>query len=159
VFPEGLGAGGMLPITFTLIAETMPARHRGCLMVLIGGDAAAAYVITGWLAGTALLVADPLADRPAHGPAAGLAQPLDPRVTTLLDRVGPRRRSPDHYGHLRRGDARWPGARAVGETRTDSHYWRLLRPPFVGITLAVGVLGLAVGLITYGFQLWNPMNL
>jgi putative MFS transporter len=28
-FLMGIGAGGMLPIAFTLIAETIPARHRG----------------------------------------------------------------------------------------------------------------------------------
>src|ERR671936_579096 len=40
----------MLPITFSLLAETIPARHRGWLMVLIGGDVAGAYIITSWLA-------------------------------------------------------------------------------------------------------------
>lgn len=39
-FLMGIGAGGMLPITFALIAETVPARHRGWLMVLIGGGVA-----------------------------------------------------------------------------------------------------------------------
>jgi putative MFS transporter len=46
----GLGAGGMLPIIYALIAETIPARHRGWVMVLVGGDVAAAYIITSWLA-------------------------------------------------------------------------------------------------------------
>lgn len=48
-FLMGLGVGGMLPITFALMAETIPARHRGWLMVLIGGDVAGAYLITSWL--------------------------------------------------------------------------------------------------------------
>src|SRR5205814_2973867 len=51
-FVMGLGAGGMLPITFALMAETVPARHRGWLMVLIGGDVAGAYIIISWLAST-----------------------------------------------------------------------------------------------------------
>lgn len=33
----GLSAGGMLPIAYTLLAETIPARHRGWAVVLIGG--------------------------------------------------------------------------------------------------------------------------
>ncbi|HYS38594.1 MAG TPA: MFS transporter, partial [Pseudonocardiaceae bacterium] len=33
-FAMGIGAGGMLPIAFALIAETIPARHRGWLIVL-----------------------------------------------------------------------------------------------------------------------------
>jgi putative MFS transporter len=49
-FIMGLGVGGMLPIMFTIMAETIPARHRGWLLVLIGGDVAGAYIITSWLA-------------------------------------------------------------------------------------------------------------
>ena len=49
-FIMGLGAGGMLPIAYALLAETIPARHRGWLMVVIGGDIAGAYIITSWLA-------------------------------------------------------------------------------------------------------------
>lgn len=44
-----LGVGGMPPITFSLMAEAIPARHRGWLMVLIGGDVAGAYIIVSWL--------------------------------------------------------------------------------------------------------------
>jgi putative MFS transporter len=36
-FMMGAAAGGMLPITFTLMAETIPARHRGWLPVALGG--------------------------------------------------------------------------------------------------------------------------
>jgi putative MFS transporter len=36
-FMMGAAAGGMLPITFTLMAETIPARHRGWLLVALGG--------------------------------------------------------------------------------------------------------------------------
>ena len=50
-FVMGIGAGGMLPIAFALLVETIPARHRGWLVVLVGGDIAGAYVLTSWLAG------------------------------------------------------------------------------------------------------------
>ena len=33
----GLGAGGMLPIAFALLAEIAPVRNRGFLIVLLGG--------------------------------------------------------------------------------------------------------------------------
>ena len=49
-FIMGLAAGGMLPIAYALMAEAIPARHRGWLMVVIGGDIAGAYIITSWLA-------------------------------------------------------------------------------------------------------------
>ncbi|HEY3260815.1 MAG TPA: MFS transporter, partial [Pseudonocardiaceae bacterium] len=48
-FLMGAAVGGMLPIAFALLAETIPARHRGWLMVLIGGDVAGAYVLTSYL--------------------------------------------------------------------------------------------------------------
>jgi len=36
-FLMGLGAGGMLPVTYALMAETMPSKHRGWALVLLGG--------------------------------------------------------------------------------------------------------------------------
>jgi len=36
-FLMGIGAGGMLPVAFALLAEIMPTRHRGWCLVLIGG--------------------------------------------------------------------------------------------------------------------------
>src|SRR5581483_4151935 len=48
-FLMGIGAGGMLPVAFALLSETMPARHRGWALVLIGGDVAGAYLLVSWL--------------------------------------------------------------------------------------------------------------
>src|SRR5206468_11829446 len=36
-FLMGLSAGGMLPIAYTLLAETVPTSHRGWFLVLLGG--------------------------------------------------------------------------------------------------------------------------
>lgn len=36
-FMMGLGAGGMLPVTYALLAEIMPTKHRGWCLVLVGG--------------------------------------------------------------------------------------------------------------------------
>src|SRR5947208_5535137 len=36
-FMMGVGAGGMLPVTYALLAETMPSKHRGWALVLVGG--------------------------------------------------------------------------------------------------------------------------
>ncbi|MGH9072227.1 MAG: MFS transporter, partial [Acidimicrobiales bacterium] len=41
-FVMGLGAGGLLPIAYTLLAETIPARHRGQVVVLVAGVGTAA---------------------------------------------------------------------------------------------------------------------
>jgi len=36
-FMMGVGAGGMLPVAYALLAEIMPTRHRGWCLVLVGG--------------------------------------------------------------------------------------------------------------------------
>jgi len=36
-FMMGVAAGGMLPVTYALLAEMMPSRHRGWSLVLVGG--------------------------------------------------------------------------------------------------------------------------
>src|SRR3982751_4294648 len=36
-FLMGVAAGGMLPVTYALLAETMPSRQRGWALVLVGG--------------------------------------------------------------------------------------------------------------------------
>ena len=36
-FLMGAAAGGMLPVTYALLAEMMPSRHRGWSLVLVGG--------------------------------------------------------------------------------------------------------------------------
>jgi putative MFS transporter len=36
-FLMGAAAGGMLPVAYALLAETIPSRHRGWAMVLVGG--------------------------------------------------------------------------------------------------------------------------
>ena len=36
-FMMGAAAGGMLPVTYALLAEMMPSKHRGWTLVLVGG--------------------------------------------------------------------------------------------------------------------------
>jgi putative MFS transporter len=40
-FMMGMAAGGMLPVTYALLAEMMPSRHRSWSLVLVGGLGAA----------------------------------------------------------------------------------------------------------------------
>jgi putative MFS transporter len=49
-FAMGAAAGGMLPVTYALLAETMPSKQRGWALVLVGGLGAAG----GYLAASAL---------------------------------------------------------------------------------------------------------
>jgi putative MFS transporter len=161
-FMMGIGVGGMLPITFALMAETIPARHRGWLMVLIGGDIAGAYVITSWL--SAKLV-------PHYswrilwliGIPTGLLLlllnrwiPESPRYLIARGRRAEAEAIMARYGAR---EVEVPEAVAQGEVSAPVGYLTLLRRPFLGPTAAITVLGLGVGLITYGFQLWVPTNL
>jgi len=167
-FVMGLGVGGMLPIMFTLMAETIPARHRGWLLVLIGGDVAGAYIVTSWLA-------------------AALVPTLSWRILwliglptgvllVLLSRWIPE--SPRFLlAHGRTEEAkeimRRYGAAIVPETAPQADvssrvetggtggagFRELFRPPFVRASVMVVLLGLGIGLVSFGFQLWIPSNL
>ena len=41
-FRIGIATGGMVPICQALLAEAIPARYRGCLMIPIADDVAGA---------------------------------------------------------------------------------------------------------------------
>jgi putative MFS transporter len=159
-FVMGLGVGGMLPITFALIAETVPARHRSWLMVLLGGDVAGGYLLTSWLSAELT---------PTYGwrilwliglPTGLLLLALNrwiPESPRFLVEHG---RHAEASALLRRYGARvtteslsGPAARGPGGFRD------LGRPGLLGPTVVVLLFAVAVGLVTFGFQLWIPSNL
>jgi putative MFS transporter len=162
-FFMGIGAGGMLPIAFALMAETVPARHRGWLMVLIGGDVAGAYVITSWLAGaltphyswrimwliglpTGLLLIG-LNHWIPESPRYLLASGRPDAAAAVMRRFGAEVVTAD--------DEETP---AAGDPVRDS-VRQLISPPFLGPTAAITILAIGIGFVTYGFQLWIPTNL
>ncbi|HVZ49712.1 MAG TPA: MFS transporter [Gemmatimonadaceae bacterium] len=164
-FIMGLGVGGMLPIVFALMAEIVPARHRGWVMVLIGGDVAGAYIATSWLAST---VGAPDAFGWRILWLLGLPTGI---VLVLLNRWIPE--SPRYLIQRGRDDEaravmRRYGAQIVDDTESElatvehgvAGTWRqLLDRHFGGLTAVILVFGLGVGLVTFGFQLWIPSNL
>ena len=161
-FVMGLGVGGMLPITFALLAETVPSRHRGWLMVLVGGDVAGAYIITSWLSAELT---------PTYGwrilwllgLPTGLMLillnrwiPESPRFLIQSGRDADARAVMQRYGAglVEAG----PSELEVEEGVRDG--WRqLVAGPFRGLSGVVALFGLGVGLVTFGFQLWIPSNL
>lgn len=161
-FLMGLGAGGMLPITFTLLAETIPARHRGWLLVLIGGDIAGAYLITSWL--SAELVPHYswrilwLMQMPTGLLLIVLNRwiPESPRFLLAQGRTIEARAVLDRY-HAAILPVESPEGN--GSQHTTGCYAALFRKPYLGPTGALLLLGLGVGLMTYGFQLWIVTNL
>lgn len=161
-FIMGLGVGGMLPIMYTIMAETIPARHRGWIMVLIGGDVIGAYILTSWLA--AELV-------PVYswrilwliGLPTGLLLiflnrwiPESPRYLLMRGQREEARQVMKRYGAVVVEDNT---TRLKVERGVQDRLSQLFKPPFHRLTLAVVVLALGVGLVSFGFQLWIPSNL
>ncbi len=161
-FIMGLGVGGMLPIMFTIMAETIPARHRGWLLVLIGGDVAGAYIITSWLA-SALVPSLSWRILWLLGFPTGVLLillsrwiPESPRFLLAHGRTDEASAIMKRYGAVIVSD---PGSRIDPESRASSGLGQLFRPPFLRATVVVVLLGLGVGLVSFGFQLWIPSNL
>jgi putative MFS transporter len=163
-FIMGLGVGGMLPIGFALLCETVPRRHRGWMMVMVGNSVALAYIVVSWLASTWA--------SPAHFGwrllwLVGLPTGI---LLLLLNRWIPE--SPRfllRYGRDEEAAAvmRRYGAAVLAEQKSElavekdltSGLRQLFKPPFVGLSLAVVLLALGIGMTQYGFQQWMPSNL
>lgn len=161
-FVMGLGAGGMLPVIFTLISETIPARHRGWLLVLIGGDVAAAYIITSWLS-SALVPLYSWRILWLIGLPTGLALlllsrwiPESPRYLIARGRMTEARAVMETYGAaVVEGD----DALADVDAQVEDRYAQLFRAPFARLTASTLLVAIGIGLVTFGFQLWIPSNL
>ena len=161
-FLMGIAVGGMLPICYALLAETIPARHRGWLMILIGADIAGAYIATSWLA-SALVPTYSWRILWLIGLPTGF-------VFVLLNRWIPE--SPrflitqGREAEAREVMARY-GAAIAEESKSEldvesgvANRWReLVSPQFLGMTLVVGCLALGSGFVLFGFNLWMPTNL
>lgn len=160
-FLMGIGAGGMLPIAFTLMAETIPARHRGWLMVLIGGDVAGAYVITSWLAGA-------LTPHYSWRIMWLLGLPTGLLLIALNHWIP---ESPRYLLATGRADAaeavmRRFGAQIVTDEAAEKVPGRspnglrlLFSRSSARTCAAIIILAIGIGFVTYGFQLWIPTNL
>jgi MFS transporter, putative metabolite:H+ symporter len=163
-FCMGLGVGGMLPITFALMSENIPARHRGWLMVLIGGDIAGAYIITSWLAST-YAAPDRFGWRLLWliGMPTGLVLillnrwiPESPRFLLQHGREDEAKAVMARYGAVVVCD---PRPEQAVERDLRSTFRQLFTGPFIGLSAAAVLLALSVGMTQYGFQQWMPSNL
>jgi MFS transporter, putative metabolite:H+ symporter len=161
-FIMGLGVGGMLPIMFTIMAETIPARHRGWLLVLIGGDVAGAYILTSWLA-AALIPTLSWRILWLLGFPTGVFLillnrwiPESPRFLLAHGRTDEAAEIMKRYGAV---IVREPATQLDIDARTGVRTRELFRPPFLRGSIVVVLLGLGIGLVSFGFQLWIPSNL
>lgn len=164
-FLMGLSAGGLLPITFTLMAESIPAAHRGWLLVALGGlGTAAGYLV----ASGAAAMLEPLFSWRILW-MLGLPTGL---LLIFLNRYipeSPRYLASKGLNHEARqvlqrfsgGQHQSEGAVIVEESVpvASAGFHRLLSGPYAGITLGLVAAGVAWGLVNFGFILWLPTNL
>lgn len=163
-FLMGLSAGGLLPITFALMAESVPARHRGWLLVALGGLGTTAGYLAA--AGSATLLEPLFSWRILW--LLGLPTGM---IVILLNRYIPE--SPRYLAsrgmthEARQVLTRFSGAHhseqnVVVEPEPDTGHASLrdlFRAPYTGITWGLTTAGIAWGLVNFGFLLWLPTNL
>jgi putative MFS transporter len=161
-FVMGLAVGGMLPICYSLLAETIPARHRSWLMILVGADIAGAYIITSWIA-VALVPTYSWRILWLIGLPTGL-------VFIVLNRWIPESprfllangRDEEAEGVMRRFGAVVVDRQVTEpevDSRVRSRWAQLASGELLGLSAVVGVLALGSGLVLFGFNLWIPSNL
>lgn len=163
-FAMGWGVGGMLPIMFTLMAESIPAKHRGWMMVLIGGDIAGAYIITSALASWLVphyswrilwLIGFPTGFLLIF---LNRWIPESPRYLINNGRLKEAQQVMKRFGAIAVKEKIIP-ILAEKDKNIKSQFKQLFRPPFLGLTATVGILALGGGFVQFGFQLWIPSNL
>ena len=168
-FLMGAGAGGMLPVAYALLAETMPSRHRGWVLVLVGGLGA----IGGYFAASgfsALLV--PifswrilwLINLPTGLLLIALGRliPESPKFLVARGRNAEAHAVMARFGMVSREMATDEDNDFIaslndsGEASPAANLWTR---DIVGKTAALTVAALAWGLINFGLLLWMPNDL
>ncbi len=167
-FLMGAGAGGMLPVTYALLAETMPSRHRGWALVLVGGLGAVGgyFAASGfstllvptfswrilWLINlpTGLLLVCLGAFIPESAKFL-LSRGRDAEAHKVMARFGARGRT------LAEGED--DPAEVIGHGHAAGPEPRLWTPGLIGRTAALSIAAVAWGLINFGLLLWLPSDL
>ncbi|MBC7673222.1 MAG: MFS transporter, partial [Polaromonas sp.] len=161
-FVMGLAVGGMLPICYALLAETIPARHRSWLMILVGADIAGAYILTSWLA-VALVPTYSWRILWLIGLPTGLLLillnrwiPESPRFLLANGRDDEARVVMQRFGAVVVEQAAADDAVVV---QGGSWFRALAAGKLLYLTAVIGCLALGSGLVLFGFNLWMPSNL
>ena len=173
-FLMGMGAGGMLPVTYALLAETMPSKHRGWALVLVGGLGAAGgyFAASGfssllvpifswrilWLlnlpTGLLLILMGGLIPESAKFL---LARGRDAEAQRVMARFGTTSHKlaegeedeTEVIGH----------SHHIGHAHDHDPHEKLWTPGLIGKTAALTIAAIAWGLINFGLILWMPNDL
>ena len=168
-FLMGAAAGGMLPVTYALLAETMPSRHRGWVLVLVGGLGSvggylAASGFSAWLEPILSWRVLWFLNLPT-GLILIFLNAMIPESPKFLISLGRTREAHDtlrRFGCVVHEDGN-AEARA-GKTSALEEAGLLGAPPAAGTrvsgtTWALSVTAFAWGLINFGLLLWMPAHL
>lgn len=159
-FLMGIGAGGMLPVAYALLAEIMPTKHRGWCLVLVGGiGSIGGYFATSslsallqphfgwrimWLINLPialiLIVVSPVLQE-------------SPRFLQSMGRVREARETLARFGIIL--DAKVVRARSSLSAAASPVKVRSL----LGVTCALTLTALCVGFVNFGVLLWLPGSL
>ncbi len=171
-FLMGAAAGGMLPVTYALLAEIMPSKHRGWALVLVGGLGAAggyfaASGFSAWLepifswrilwllnlpTGLILLFMGSLIPESAKFL---LARGRRAEAQAVMARFG----TQSHQHGDEEEDIDFTPVHATGHSTTGHSIGGLWSRGFLGKTSALSTLAIAWGLINFGLLLWLPADL
>jgi putative MFS transporter len=165
-FLMGAAAGGLLPIAFTLMAETIPVAHRGWLLVALGGvGTSAGYLLA---AGAAAWLEPIFSWRSLWLlglPTGALIVVLNryiPESPRFLSNAGLEKEARAVLAKFSGGvdDTAYPPEADAPQRRVEPlHTWRALRASHAPLTVGLVVCGVAWGLVNFGFLLWLPTNL
>jgi putative MFS transporter len=167
-FLMGAAAGGMLPVTYALLAEAMPSRHRGWALVLVGGlGAAGGYIaasgFSAWLepiyswrilwllnlpTGLVLLL---LGSQIPESAKFLLARGRRAEAQAVMARFGTR----SHIHGVEEEDIDFAPMHLDPETHRGGLWQRGYR----GRSGALTILALGWGLVNFGLLLWLPREL
>jgi putative MFS transporter len=162
-FVMGMAAGGEVPLTYAMLAETMPARHRGWMSVLLGGLGSLGGLLAA--TGAALLLEPQLGWRSLFLPnlPTGLIMlalvrwiPESPRFLLQNGYVDEARSAIAAVGG-ELGSVAPPAPSEAGVGRRGMR--DLLRQPLAEITVILCLYGFAWGLCNWGFITWLPTML
>jgi len=169
-FLMGFGAGGMLPVTYALLAEMMPSKHRGWALVLVGGlGAVGGYFVASGFAATLEPIFSWrilwLMNLPTGLILLGLGRFIPESAKFLLARG---RNAEAHAVMARFGTVSHrlaEGEEDESELIAHGHHHileeeaKLWTPALIGKTAALTIAALSWGLINFGLLLWMPNDL